>query len=555
MVETDTLTGVNLVADDITAGTLSVDRLIFRGSEKSIIYELNNISGALQAVSSETLNGEIITPRSITADRIAAKSITANEINVTDLRSTGFIGANKLTAANIEVDDLRALGATIGGFRIGTTALYNNIMSMDSTGSGVYVGIDGIKSANAYYQCMMSDGRLILKETEETLNGLNSIIYPGGLLLASRFDNGYYQQSITDGAIDITKVVLQNETTGITYNIFHVNEHEMSFWGVDAENKAVELMNVNKKGILEAIGANIGSYKNDSYALATSSFICNDWIRTKGSTGWYNQDYGGGWYMTDANFIRNYNNKSVLLSGSLCFGSASYYVNNSGGAKLASVTAGTLTSTGRVYAVSKMGFTAGYSADTVEIYCIWKDGKNHDVLIREADGLTMRLGWYGSASYKTVLQLRGQTVQYRNASGTTTLSDERLKNSFKNLNEYDDAFMNMKPVAFRYNNGASGRFHFGFKAQNIRDALLKAGFTTQDFGGIVQMEDDPTSEDYCGVPDPLGLIYTEFTAWNTHMIQKTALRVNRHDEEILELRQRVNDLERRLETAEQKAVA
>ena len=216
---------------------------------------------------------------------------------------------------------------------------------------------------------------------------------------------------------------------------------------------------------------------------------------------------------------------------------------------------GNVTASGKLLTDSQIGYTTAYSTNQIQIYCQWKDSSNHNILTREKDGLTLYLGWGGSSSYKTKTIIRGQTVQYTNSSGTSTLSDERLKNSFKNLNGYDEVFMNMKPVAYRYNNGSSGRFHFGFKAQNIRDALLKAGFTTQDFGGIVQMEDDPASEDYCGVPDPLGLIYTEFTAWNTHMIQKTALRVNRHDEEILELRQRVNDLERRLEVAEQKAVA
>nr|DAX00386.1 MAG TPA: hypothetical protein [Bacteriophage sp.] len=33
--------------------------------------------------------------------------------------------------------------------------------------------------------------------------------------------------------------------------------------------------------------AYIGGYNNTSYALSTSSFICNSWVRSVGSTGWY----------------------------------------------------------------------------------------------------------------------------------------------------------------------------------------------------------------------------------------------------------------------------
>ena len=57
--------------------------------------------------------------------------------------------------------------------------------------------------------------------------------------------------------------------------------------------------------------AYIGGYNNTSYALSTSSFICNSWVRSVGSTGWYNETYGGGWYMSDSTWIRTYGSKSV----------------------------------------------------------------------------------------------------------------------------------------------------------------------------------------------------------------------------------------------------
>ena len=56
------------------------------------------------------------------------------------------------------------------------------------------------------------------------------------------------------------------------------------------------------------------------------------------------------------------------------------------------------------------------------------------------------------------------------------------------------------------------------------------------------MQDSPDSECYCGVDDPMGIIYTEFTMWNTHMIQKL------HKENHL-LKQRLNELERMCDNA------
>lgn len=67
----------------------------------------------------------------------------------------------------------------------------------------------------------------------------------------------------------------------------------------------------------------VGSYANGSYALTADSFICNSWIRTTGQTGWYNETYGGGWYMTDANYLKTYNSKPVWLNNSLYIGTSS----------------------------------------------------------------------------------------------------------------------------------------------------------------------------------------------------------------------------------------
>ena len=66
-----------------------------------------------------------------------------------------------------------------------------------------------------------------------------------------------------------------------------------------------------------ANGFTIGNSNTSTYALNTASFICDSWIRTKGNTGWYNESWGGGWYMTDASYIRNYNSKEVLLDNLL----------------------------------------------------------------------------------------------------------------------------------------------------------------------------------------------------------------------------------------------
>lgn len=139
--------------------------------------------------------------------------------------------------------------------------------------------------------------------------------------------------------------------------------------------------------------------------------------------------------------------------------------------------------------------------------------------------------------------LRGKTVKLSSVSGTTVTSDERVKKDFKTLEEYEDFFMSLKPIAYKYLTGDSNRFHVGFKAQDVKASLENNELTTQDFGGYV--ETDPDTDFYI---DKLGydpfkgdkmcaLAYSEFIGLAVHMIQK------QHNE-IEELKGRVAMLER-----------
>ena len=49
------------------------------------------------------------------------------------------------------------------------------------------------------------------------------------------------------------------------------------------------------------------------YLKLPNSIQCGDWFRSTGNSGWYHQDYGGGIYMEDSNFIRNYGRKRLRI--------------------------------------------------------------------------------------------------------------------------------------------------------------------------------------------------------------------------------------------------
>lgn len=111
---TGTLVGVTIKGDLIEGGTVKADKLVVQG-EDGLYYKLN--------VSGETVSSQQTEYNSLNGSIITAKSITAEKVNV---------------------NDLVAFGATIGGFHITDSAIYSGVKeSIDNTTRGTYMDDDG----------------------------------------------------------------------------------------------------------------------------------------------------------------------------------------------------------------------------------------------------------------------------------------------------------------------------------------------------------------------------------------------------------------------------
>jgi hypothetical protein len=74
-------------------------------------------------------------------------------------------------------------------------------------------------------------------------------------------------------------------------------------------------------GNVLAIGTDNKVYAN--------SYVASNSFRSTGDTGWYNEKWGGGWYMSDSNFLRSTNEKSVYIgNGSYRTAGGGYAANN-----------------------------------------------------------------------------------------------------------------------------------------------------------------------------------------------------------------------------------
>lgn len=161
---TGKLVGVTIIGDLIEGGTVKADKLVVLG-EDGLYYKLNTNGVTTTAEQTEynSLNGSVITAKSITAEKV-------------------------------KVDDLVAFDATIGGFNITNSSIYSGAKeSATNTTRGIYLDKNGqisfgdadnyiryYKASDGTYKLEISADSISIKSgsggtsLNDTLNDLNN---------------------------------------------------------------------------------------------------------------------------------------------------------------------------------------------------------------------------------------------------------------------------------------------------------------------------------------------------------------------------------------------
>lgn len=170
--------------------------------------------------------------------------------------------------------------------------------------------------------------------------------------------------------------------------------------------------------------------------IQTSSIYASNWLRTTGNTGWYNESYSGGWYMTDSTWIKNYNSKKLQILGNTDYNAI---LVASGGGIAVTDYAGSSWNNG--IAALNVGVTD--NSGQTPLLLAYRKGKDYPIsgganrlfaLELLNSGIFLHFAFGGASKFEMsnggVFHAVGGIYSdgYVSARGQNTSSDERLKN-------------------------------------------------------------------------------------------------------------------------------
>ena len=447
-------------------------------------------SGTLQAPSG-TIGGFTISTSAIYKTKTSYSSTTAGVY----IGTTG-IGLGAGTFYVTSAGYLYCTSGQIGGFSIGASSLYNTKTAYSNTTAGVYVGTDGIGlGAGTFY--VTSAGALY--STSGTVGGF----------------------SIGASSLYKTKTAYSNSTAGV-------------YLGTDGIGLGAGSFYVTSAGALTATSATI-----TGAITATSGSVQNMTVKGRlyfgnNSSYYIDANYNDSSYYIYLPGFRVDDASGAVFSGKLSAASGSF----SGTITATGGTIGSLSITdgGLLYGSVSGNTATGVKINTTTVWAkysyftsgaigCWSYGSSGmSASYRSYAGFngndtvyiypeTLRYKLYGTSSYPSV---RWQTVV---DIINTASSDKRIKTNIEALpNNYEALFDSLVPKRYKYKDGTSNRYHTGFIAQDVVEAVDRAGLSLADFAAV--MLQCPGSEKETWI-----LRRDEFVALNTWEIQKLKRRI------------------------------
>ena len=519
---------VELTANKITAGTLSVERLEIRGSDRSIVYALNNITGALQAQSVDTLNGEILTPRTITADKIVAQSITGNEIAAKTILAN-HIDVIDLFAQKIEAIDLHITGnSTVDGTLITGVVKSKNYKYTNGiyADSGAAFDLDKGLIVAKGFMINGTTGEVYfagkLEGPSGNIGGFN--IFEDDLIVNKTLANGATAKFTLSGTGNYGNMIeIYNGSLG--KNVF-VADYLGYLHAEDASFNTISAASIALSGGLKVSGNIDGTLYGSASSMRNAGTNVIGMVISDTVTTWGKQ-------LNSVHYINSENIQVVTDTPS----SYALLFNMTMGSDIHQIwctqPSGALfhrggNGNGWSGSWREIADSANYAKITGERYSAGTDWK---ALTSYAGDNTTALGT--SANRYTRL--------YATSAAINT-SDENEKNIISKITDsYEKMFMELLPVLYTWKNIGNelkmhDRIHCGLGAQTTLKAAEKNGLTAQTFAAVCRDDlEEPTPD---GRTERWGIAYEELIPLNIHMIQKAFAEIATMKEQIRVLQER-----------------
>lgn len=386
------------------------------------------------------------------------------------------------------------------GWTIESTYIYNGKPSYTSGNSGIYIGVNGIS---------LGDDKYFIKAHKNGKLTCNHITATGGTIGGCAISNGVLQVANANIiSLAVSKISGGKNSADITFN------------------GNITVPNATITGNITATSGTIGGCSISSGSLKITNGHIVSMSADKLTAG-----------TIDASKITvtNLSASSITvgkLKASQINGlpasqitSGKFYANRVGGIG----TGADIGSSGNVIITeNETGGVVSFTHTTTT------KGSHLEI----AQGwVSMSSGTDSSAKATVYASGRGSlSGTWTDNSGVGITSDMNKKNSIQDIsNSYDLFFNYIKPRTFRYNDGTSNRTHTGFIAQEIEDAIIKSGLTTQDLALIMQIED--INKNDLSTKTSYYLRYNEFVAINTWQIQKLKSRICELEAKVASLEQ------------------
>lgn len=260
------------------------------------------------------------------------------------------------------------------------------------------------------------------------------------------------------GYVNPVSIAVGNNSGGTNYSRIGMGQVSTNNMFIEAADQG------NTKGtlMLQPYGGyvTVRSTASPTYALTVAGdiYASSGWLRTAGATGWYSETYGGGWYMTDSTYLRNYNSKQVLLNATI---TAPNYT----------LSTGPIISTGGYWDFNGGTFDcidfqpnpSALAASAWEHFKICRNGTKVDLTV--SNNVTAAAFLYSS--------------------------DKRLKSDISALTGGLAKLDALKPVSFRFTADTSKTVHLGLLAQDVQKVYPEAvqsddkGFLKLDYPALI----------------------------------------------------------------------